>query len=142
MEDIDYVVNDLLRPVMVGPSIRFISIEHVPLYRSALSRLEPDGYPAIFTDLAKVESKSQLFEVVSTAAAAPQAITNWGAFGDCMIRPPRWPNVKGRFFYFENSLRFWQTNTLLAGSLTEELQLAVNFWASRGMVAKAIYEFC
>ena len=138
MQEIDYVQNALLRRDSV---LKFVQRDQCDLFRTALTRLEQDGYRVCRLSLMNVETELELLHRSSAAISAPWLVENWGMFEDWMDKLSFLiPQGRGCFFYMESALLFWQAHTKIAGILSEELQSISCQWAQRGTFLLGVYE--
>lgn len=133
MDDIDYVLNALLR---WDVTLRFVAQDQCDLYRVALSRLEQEGHRVCRISLLNVATEIELLLRISVATSSPWVCTSWGMFKDWMNKLSfLLAKGKGCFLSLENGLSFWQEHTSIAGVLSEEIQSIASFWRDRTSVA-------
>src|SRR5277367_3153583 len=120
MDPIDYVQNALLRRDGI---LKFVPPDQCDLFRTALARLEQDGYRVCRMSLMNVETELELLHRASAAISAPSVIENWGMLGDWMDKLSFLvPQGRGCFFCMEAAMLFWQKHTSIAGILSNEFQ--------------------
>jgi len=138
MDPIDYVQNALLRRDGI---LKFVPPDQCDLFRTALARLEQDGYRVCRMSLMNVETELELLHRASAAISAPSVIENWGMFGDWMDKLSFLvPQERGCFFGMESALLFWQKRTSIAGVFSNQFQSTSVQWAQRGTFLLGIYE--
>jgi hypothetical protein len=132
MDDIDYVLNALLRRDV---TLKFVPQDQCVLFREAISRLEQDGHRVCRFSLLNVENEIELLRRISEAISSPWVCTSWGMFEDWMNKLSFLiPKGRGCFLSMESALSFWQENTALAGILSNEIQSQASFWRDRASV--------